>query len=88
MYVQATKAHIKLNTKKLYQADGYAVKELLKVTSVLYNAMKTNVFNQGENADEDDSSPVSFDISSRVSFAAPFSLNSKPHSRRRGKMRI
>merc|ERR1711907_871552 len=27
----ATKAHIKLNTKKLYQADGYAVKELLKV---------------------------------------------------------
>uniref|UniRef100_A0A8C4W0E1 Clusterin associated protein 1 n=1 Tax=Gopherus evgoodei TaxID=1825980 RepID=A0A8C4W0E1_9SAUR len=37
----ATKAHIKLNTKKLYQADGYAVKELLKITSVLYNAMKT-----------------------------------------------
>ena len=66
MYLQATKAHIKLNTKKLYQADGYAVKELLKVTSVLYNAMKTNVLTS-ENADEDDSSPVSFDISSRVS---------------------
>ena len=40
---QATKAHIKLNTKRLYGADGYAVKELLKVTSVLYDAMKTNV---------------------------------------------
>ena len=40
--MQATKAHIKLNTKKLYGADGYAVKELLKVTSVLYSAMKSN----------------------------------------------
>ena len=39
---QATKAHIKLNTKKLYSADGYAVKELLKITSVLYSAMRTN----------------------------------------------
>ena len=36
------KAHIKLNTKRLYSADGYAVKELLKVTTVLYNAMKSN----------------------------------------------
>ncbi|KAL3877093.1 hypothetical protein ACJMK2_034848 [Sinanodonta woodiana] len=63
----ATKAHIKLNTKKLYQADGYAVKELLKVTSVLYNAMKTNVVNQLTNSEEDDNSPVSFDISSRIS---------------------
>jgi clusterin-associated protein 1 len=27
----ANKAHIKLNPKKLYQADGYAVKELIKV---------------------------------------------------------
>ena len=41
--MQATKAHIKLNTKKLYGADGYAVKELLKVTSVLYSAMKSNI---------------------------------------------
>jgi len=44
--MQATKAHIKLNTKKLYGADGYAVKELLKVTSVLYSAMKTNAGNE------------------------------------------
>ena len=29
--------------------------------------MKTNVMNQAENADDDDSTPVSFDISSRVS---------------------
>lgn len=38
----ATKAHLKLNTKKLYSADGYAVKELLKVASILYSAMRTN----------------------------------------------
>ncbi len=59
----ATKAHIKLNTKKLYQADGYAVKELLKVTSVLYSAMKTNVATFQEDSND---SGVSFDISSRV----------------------
>ena len=38
----ATKAHIKLNPKKLYQSDGYAVKELIKVASILYSAMKIN----------------------------------------------
>ena len=37
----ASKAHIRLNLKKLYGADGYAVKELLKIASTLYNA--TNV---------------------------------------------
>jgi len=40
--VQASKAHLKLNTKKLYSADGYAVKELLKISSVLYSAMRSN----------------------------------------------
>lgn len=61
----ATKAHIKLNTKKLYGADGYAVKELLKVTSVLYSAMKTNAGNEA--AEESNVSSLTFDISSRVS---------------------
>ncbi|KAH8037247.1 hypothetical protein HPB51_009690 [Rhipicephalus microplus] len=37
---RATKAHLKLNTRKLYMADGYAVKELLKITALLYNAMR------------------------------------------------
>jgi clusterin-associated protein 1 len=68
IYLQATKAHIKLNTKKLYQSDGYAVKELLKVTSVLYNAVKTNVINQSDSTDDTDVSALSFDISSRVSY--------------------
>ncbi|CAH8493347.1 unnamed protein product [Dicrocoelium dendriticum] len=34
----ATKACIRLNAKKLYQANGFAVKELLKVIKVLYSA--------------------------------------------------
>ena len=38
----ASKAKIKLNTKRLYAADGRAVKELLKVATMLYNASKAN----------------------------------------------
>lgn len=38
----ATKAKIKLNTKRLYAADGVAVKELLKVASMLYSASRVN----------------------------------------------
>ncbi|KAJ8037372.1 Clusterin-associated protein 1 [Holothuria leucospilota] len=64
----ATKAHIKLNTKRLYQADGYAVKELIKVTSVLYNAMKTNTTNKdGEEDANNGSTSLSFDLSSKIS---------------------
>ncbi|XP_054646584.1 clusterin-associated protein 1 homolog isoform X2 [Dunckerocampus dactyliophorus] len=62
----ATKAHIKLNTKRLYQADGYAVKEMLKITSVLYSAMKTKQMGL-EDRVEEDSSKFKFDISSRIS---------------------
>ncbi|NXD12472.1 CLUA1 protein, partial [Nothocercus nigrocapillus] len=61
----ATKAHIKLNTKKLYQADGYAVKELLKVTSVLYSAMHTKGMEHTE-VSEEDSSKFKFDLGSKV----------------------
>ncbi|KXJ26566.1 clusterin-associated protein 1 [Exaiptasia diaphana] len=60
----ATKAHIKLNTKKLYGADGYAVKELLKVTSVLYSAMKINLTEEDNEASN--VSSLTFDISSRI----------------------
>ncbi|KFV80757.1 Clusterin-associated protein 1, partial [Struthio camelus australis] len=61
----ATKAHIKLNTKKLYQADGYAVKELLKITSVLYSAMNTKGMEHTE-VNEEDSSKFKFDLGSKV----------------------
>ncbi|XP_047443360.1 clusterin-associated protein 1 homolog isoform X2 [Mugil cephalus] len=62
----ATKAHIKLNTKRLYQADGYAVKEMLKITSVLYNAMKTKQMALGEKVEEDNNK-FKFDLGSRIS---------------------
>ncbi|XP_029905049.1 clusterin-associated protein 1 homolog isoform X2 [Myripristis murdjan] len=62
----ATKAHIKLNTKRLYQADGYAVKEMLKITSVLYSAMKTKEMALGDQVEED-KSKFKFDLSSRIS---------------------
>ncbi|XP_019363115.1 PREDICTED: clusterin-associated protein 1 isoform X4 [Gavialis gangeticus] len=61
----ATKAHIKLNTKKLYQADGYAVKELVKITSVLYNAMKTKGMETTE-VEEEDGSKFKFDLGSKI----------------------
>lgn len=62
----ATKAHIKLNTKRLYQADGYAVKEMLKITSVLYSAMKTKQMALGDRVEEENSK-FKFDLSSRIS---------------------
>ncbi|KAJ8245785.1 hypothetical protein GJAV_G00260290 [Gymnothorax javanicus] len=61
----ATKAHIKLNTKRLYQADGYAVKEMLKITSVLYGAMKTKEMSSGDKVEED-SSKFKFDLGSKI----------------------
>jgi clusterin-associated protein 1 len=36
------KAGIKLNGKKIYSADGHAVKEMLKITDVLYAAQQTS----------------------------------------------
>lgn len=64
-FPKATKAHIKLNTKKLYQADGYAVRELLKVTSVLYSAMNTEGMERTD-ITEEDSSKFKFDLGSKV----------------------
>ncbi|KAM6424077.1 clusterin-associated protein 1 isoform 2-T2 [Liasis olivaceus] len=62
----ATKAHVRLNTKKLYQADGYAVKELLKVTAVLYNAMKSKGM-EATAVGEEDTSKSRFDLGSKIS---------------------
>jgi len=31
-----------MNTKRLYQADGYAVREMLKATTLLYDALLDN----------------------------------------------
>ncbi|KAM6320103.1 clusterin-associated protein 1 [Podargus strigoides] len=61
----ATKAHVKLNTKKLYQADGYAVKELLKITSALYGAMNTKGVEHAD-VSEEDSSKFKFDLGPKI----------------------
>ncbi|KAM3620117.1 uncharacterized protein V6R79_018481 [Siganus canaliculatus] len=62
----ATKAHIKLNTKRLYQADGYAVQEMLKITSELYSAMKTKQMALRDQKEEDNGK-FKFDLGSRIS---------------------
>eukprot|EP00055_Hartaetosiga_balthica_P000847 m.137592 g.137592 ORF g.137592 m.137592 type:complete len:393 (-) comp11998_c0_seq1:213-1391(-) len=36
----ATKLHLRLNTKRMYEANGHAVKELIKATSILHTALK------------------------------------------------
>ena len=40
----ASRAGIRLNTKRLYAADGYAVQELLKVATTLYRASRADKF--------------------------------------------
>jgi len=50
----------------LYQADGYAVKELLKIVSVLYKAIESD---DSENHDEEEDHTSNFnaiDVSSKV----------------------
>ncbi|KAG6548057.1 hypothetical protein Mapa_010491 [Marchantia paleacea] len=44
-------ARLKLNLRRLYSADGYAVKELLKVAQLLHNATKAVTNNEKEVAD-------------------------------------
>ena len=45
-----TRAGIILNIKKLYAADGFAVKELLKISTILYQALQTVCTNYVEEA--------------------------------------
>ncbi|XP_035721188.1 clusterin-associated protein 1-like [Vespa mandarinia] len=47
----ALNTNVKLNTKKLYQADGYAVQELLKITNLLQEAQNhgSKSINQNDN---------------------------------------
>lgn len=57
--LMASRARIKLNMRRLYAADGYAVKELLKIASVLYAATaKANT--------DDTTGPVEFTLSSKA----------------------
>lgn len=55
-----------MNLKHLYQADGYAVKEMLKITSVLYNATKTKEIADEEQNPGVSSSKFKFDLGLKV----------------------
>lgn len=57
-----TKARIKLNPKKLYEANGYAVKELLKVATMLNKAM-----NVSGGDEEEVVSSMDFNMNSKLS---------------------
>lgn len=63
--MQALKTNIKLNTKKLYQADGYGVKEILKITTMLYDAQNSSSIK--ENRSGNNQNTVNFDISDKIS---------------------
>ena len=54
-----SKSRIKLNMKKLYQADGHAVQEMLKVATLLNQAMNSN---QGE----DEEATLDFGVSTKL----------------------
>merc|ERR1712168_636507 len=63
----ASRAHVKLNTKRLYMADGYAVKELLKFTVILYNAMKETTKASDDSGDGDAAQSHTFyDVTSKI----------------------
>lgn len=67
---QAAKANVRLNTKRLYQSDGYAVQEILKGLTLLYSAIKENISSgQGSDAVFDDhpETTLNFDVSNKVS---------------------
>ncbi|CAB3387681.1 Hypothetical predicted protein [Cloeon dipterum] len=61
----ALKVQIKVNTKRLYQADNYAVKELLKIVTVLYNALESDK-SDADDDDDEGASYVPVDISSKI----------------------
>lgn len=54
---------MKLNTKKLYQADGYAVKEILKITTLLFDAQIKSSEDSTQHASLRD---LNFDISDKI----------------------
>ncbi|OWY96219.1 Clusterin-associated protein 1 [Phytophthora megakarya] len=60
------KARIRLNPKRLYAADGFAVKELIKLARVLYEASRIELAAQQEPDDDDDEVSVKSLLGSRV----------------------
>lgn len=68
-FFQALKANIKLNTKRLYQADGYAVKEILKIISLLYEALNVKIDGKDDNFNRSDIDMRDFDVTDKVNIS-------------------
>lgn len=61
-----TKGGIRLNAKKLYRADGHAVREIIKLANVLTSAMEAGLGQSDGNAsDAADIDLADFDLSAR-----------------------
>nr|XP_027219794.1 clusterin-associated protein 1 homolog [Penaeus vannamei] len=60
----AAKAHVRLNTKKLYQSDGYAVQEILKALTLLYDAIQSNAQSRRD-FDDPTETTLNFDVSNK-----------------------
>ena len=60
-----SKARISLNPKKLYEAQGHAVKEMLKIAQMMYKAMQSSE-NLAEEEDMGNSSVMDFNMSSKL----------------------
>ena len=59
----ASKARITLNPKRLYEAQGYAVKEMLKIAQMMYKAMQSS---QQTEEDENAGALMDFNMSSKL----------------------
>ncbi|KAG7496151.1 hypothetical protein JOB18_013152 [Solea senegalensis] len=62
----AMEVDVKLNTKHLYQADGYAVKEMLKITVMLHTPIKTKHMALEDRVQEANNK-FKFELGSRIS---------------------
>jgi len=59
----ASKARINLNAKRLYEAQGHAVKEMLKVAQMMYKAMQST---ETYDDDENNTAMMDFNTSSKL----------------------
>lgn len=67
--LQMLKANLKLSTKRLYGADAYAIREVLKLVQLLQGTLKEEPAGNGDQkneGDEDENVYDSYAVSSKV----------------------
>jgi clusterin-associated protein 1 len=73
----ATKARITLNPKKLYEAQGYAVKEMLKIAQMMYKAMQSS---NGSGDDDESGAATGMGGATNPTQLMDFNMSSKLHN--------